>query len=107
MRHPINGTLHTVAIRGSDEVQFQMKDDPKKSLTVIACCSRDGERLPLWVIAKGKTQICERKYRDDTRLRHFIQHKEVYTDHSESGWSDQNLMIRYLQFLKDFKKGIY
>ena len=101
----INGKLHTVAQKGVDDVQIRLKENPKMCLTVIACCSKAGDRLPLWVIVKGKTQLCERKYREDPRLRHHIQSKKVFIDHTENGWSDHNLMIRYIQFLKNIKNG--
>lgn len=100
-----NGRLHTVAIRGADQVDVRMKEDPKKCLTVIACCTKAGERLPLWLIAKGKTQLCEKKFRNDQRLRHYIQAGKLIVDHSSNGWSNDEIMIRYLKWLKEFKKG--
>lgn len=101
----INGKLRTVASKGADDVRVILNDDQKKCLTVVASCTKAGERLPLWLIAKGKTNVCERKYRNDPRLRHYIQSSQLYVDHSENGWSNEDLMIRYLEWLKNYKKG--
>lgn len=100
-----NGRLHTVTIKGSDHVAVQMKEDPKKCLTVIACCTKSGERLPLWMIAKGKTEACEQRYRTDPRLVNYIRRKQLFIDHSENGWSTCQIMIRYLTWLKNYKNG--
>ena len=101
----INGKLHTVAFKGTDKINVILNGDPKKSLTVIAACTKAGERLPLWLISKGKTDLCERKFRDDTRLRHYISSKQLYIDHTENGWSNEDPIIRYLKWLKNYKNG--
>ena len=56
----INGRVKTLARKGSGEVTIRTKVDPKKDVTVIAACSLAAERLPLWVLAKGKTEKCEK-----------------------------------------------
>ena len=101
-----NGKLKTIAPKGSDQVNITLKEDPKKCLTVIACCSKSGDRLPLWLIAKGKTTLCEQKFRKDLRLCSLIRSKKLFVDHSENGWSNDELIIQYLNWLKEFKRGM-
>ena len=68
----INGRLQTVAPTGATEVVVQRTSDTKLAITAVAGCTKSGKRLPLWILARGITEKCEEKYRDDRRLRHFV-----------------------------------
>jgi hypothetical protein len=56
----------TIAPRGIEGVTANFRGDPKQSLTAIAVVNAAGEKMALWVICKGTTTRCERRFR-----RHF------------------------------------
>ena len=99
-----NGSLRTLAPLGADDVRVLSKCDPKSDVTVIAACCASGHRLPLWVLARGKTDVCEEKFRCHEKLRRFIGRK-LFIDHSERGWSTSEVMHRYLSWLKELNGG--
>jgi hypothetical protein len=81
-------------------VVAKVNGEPKLSFTIMAAINMAGEGLPLYMIAKGKTELCERQLnaQDETQL-----------DHSESGWVTVNVMERYFEFLRftvDQKYGL-
>jgi hypothetical protein len=49
-----------------------------------------GDKLPLWVIAKGKTKRSEAKSGS---------HPGIIIKHAESGWAAENPIVAYLQWL--------
>jgi hypothetical protein len=57
-----NGIV-TWADTGSDGVHVDIQGDPKECLTVIATVTAAGTKLPLFFLAKGKTQRWERAAR--------------------------------------------
>ena len=101
----INGRLQTVAPIGTDDVTVYTTADMKASLTAIAGCSKSGTKLPLWILAKGSTERCERKYRSAPRLRHYITSGLLIVDHTSNGWSDGELARRYLVWLQKYARG--
>ncbi len=103
----INGTIRTVARRGSDEVSVNVGKSDKEAITVIACITAAGDRLPLWVLASGKTGRCERQYRDSPKLRGYIASGSLHISHSENGWATHRVMKEYLEWLSDRQKGRY
>ena len=100
----VNGTLKTLARTGAEEVNVISKATEKTDITVIACCSLAGDCLPLWVLAKGKTNKCEEKYRTAPQLQRAIG-RQLFVDHSKTGWSTADVMKRYLTWLKEHMKG--
>jgi len=81
-------------------MKAEVHGDPKLSFTLIAAINQAGEGLPLYMLAKGKTELCERQLnaKDETKL-----------DHSESGWVTVNVMQRYFEFIRstvDQKYGL-
>lgn len=94
-----NGKFQTVTRRGNDEVFVLSKTDPKDGLTILATIDSEGDKYPLWLIAKGKTCECEEKYRQDCRLRHFIRSGKLIVKHSENGWSTSEIACSYLKWL--------
>ena len=101
----VNGELKTLARTGSTDVTIPVATCPKTDITVIAACSRAGKKLPLRILASGKTPRCTDRYRESPKLRrHFASHA-LTIDYSLKGWSTSEVMIRYLQWLKDLNDG--
>ena len=96
----LNGEVRTLARTGADDVRVLSKLTAKSDITVIASCTASGERLPLWAIAKGKTALCEAKYRQSSRLRAVLG-RQLFIDHSPTGWSTSAVIKRYLVWLKE------
>ena len=99
----VNGQIKTFALKGSQEVILEAGFDMKQAVTVMACMSANGDKLPLVVIAEGTTELCEQKFRKDKRLRHYIG-KSLFIDHTERGWSTHEFAKRYLKFLRNQMK---
>ena len=102
----LNGKLKTVALTGSDSVHVSIGFDSKEAVTVMACCSAAGQKLPLYAIVKGKTDECERKLRQDKRLRKYI-NRVLHIGHTESGWATKEWQIDYLKFIEKTLNGRY
>ena len=100
-----NGSLKTVARKGADGVTIQTDFDVKQGLTVMVTVSMDGDILPPWVIVKGETAKAEQRFRDDPRLRHFIQSKRLMISHSSNGWMNESLALSYLDFVSETVEG--
>ena len=94
----VNGKLKTLALKGSQEVTVHTSFDTKQAITVMACMTAAGKKLPLMVIVEGTTELCERKFRTDKRLRHYV-NKSLFFDHTERGWSTHEFTKRYIKFL--------
>jgi hypothetical protein len=62
----------------------------KTSFTAFGAIAFSGDKLPLWVIAKGKTKRSEAKFNSDPG---------IIIKHAESGWATENLVDEYLQWL--------
>ena len=97
----INGRFKTLAEKGATEVTVKAKSDPKTDITVIAACSPSGDKLPLWILARGKTTKCETKFIEHPKLRHAISSHQLVVYHSPDGWSTSDVMIHYLQWLRE------
>ena len=82
------------ALRGSDEVVFERNDNypSKYKFTAIATINAAGEKLPMITVAKGKTIRCEKSFQ--TIFGNIVMH-------TQNGWSTENLMLAYLQWLSD------
>ena len=94
-----NGHLKTITRKGSDEVVIFSQEELKTTITIIATINLSGDKLALCLIAHGKTEKCEKKYRTDKRLRRYIKKDKLVIFHSESGWATSNIMDKYLKFL--------
>ena len=100
----VNGRMKTLAIRGATDVTVKTKIEPKTDITAIAGCTMAGRRLPLWIIAKGKTSKCEEKYRQHPKLRHFFCNGSLVVCHSPKGWATEQVAVEYMKWLKDLYK---
>jgi hypothetical protein len=87
----------TWAKRGAKEVKINTNNNRKEALTAIATTTADPEhhKLPLSLIAKGTTPLCERQ---------LGVHKQYhwFSLHSKSGWSKKETMIQYLTCLRKY-----
>jgi hypothetical protein len=74
--------------KGKETVKLQSHKSEKTSFTALRGIACSEDKLPLWVIAKGKTKRSEAK---------FGYHPDILIKHTESGWATENLIIEYLQ----------
>jgi hypothetical protein len=54
----------TIASRGEEGVTANFRADTKIGITAITIISAAREKMPLWVICKGTTQRCEKRFRE-------------------------------------------
>jgi hypothetical protein len=81
---------------GSDAVKVRQRTGLKESLTAFATITLEGDKCPLWIIAKGKTPRC---------MVSLGQHGSALIRYSPSGWSTNELMREYLKWLHDISNG--
>jgi hypothetical protein len=88
-----NGML-TWAPVGEDSVSVDLDADAKAGITVLASVTAAHEKLPLFLIAKGKTNRVE-----ETQLG---VHEGCQAAHSPSGWTTVHPFRQYLEWLRAF-----
>jgi hypothetical protein len=78
-------------------VKINVNYNQKTMITAIATITADPThpKLPLTLLAKGKTEKCEQQLGEHA-------FKEYYTLHSESGWSNTSVMLNYLTILREY-----
>ncbi|KAH0795009.1 DDE superfamily endonuclease containing protein [Histomonas meleagridis] len=86
-----NGMV-TWAEKGSDSISINLEASPKTSMTVLASIRADGSKIPLFFIAKGKTNRCK-----ESQIGDVSYHMSTYT---ENGWTTEETFSRYLRFLR-------
>jgi hypothetical protein len=84
----------TVARRGAESVKRYVNGDVKASFTFRAAIVADGTKLPLILMAKGKTARCRRQLGMHPQFPH-----EVW--HSRNGWCTEDIMIQFLDWLRE------
>ena len=92
-----NFSQYVIAEKGQSEVRVMAEHsvNAKQGTTFLATICMDPERrVPLAFIAKGKTEKCEEKYGN-------IEKEDGIAFHSESGWTTAEVMIRYLDWLRE------
>ena len=87
----------TWAKKGSDNIVVTTKDDEKEAITVLASITASGTKLPLLIIAKGRTTRAEASQLGD------IDHH--YSFHTETGWINKEAFERYLMILREQFEG--
>jgi hypothetical protein len=93
----LNTGFVTIANRGSETVDCLFAGDPKMCLTAIDA----GEgRLPIWILCRGTTTRCERRYRTDDALNRAIGQGQLVVSHQESGWTDTRVACDDLRWLR-------
>ena len=93
-----NGIVRTITYKGSDEVLINSAIDAKEGITIMATINKAGEKLPLWVLATGKTERCKKRFQEDKRIRHLIAAKKICLEYSPNGWFTEDL--RFGQILE-------
>jgi hypothetical protein len=65
-----------------------------------------GGKVPLLVLWKGKTERCEERYRDDSRLQKSIRGGELILTHQPNGSTIALVASDYLYWLRSrIKRG--
>jgi hypothetical protein len=88
--HP--GQLQTWAPTGSQNVSVVISGSDKESFTVVAAITAARTKLPLCLIAVGKTSSVEES--------HFGEIGYHHADHSESGWQTEETFMRWIHWLR-------
>jgi hypothetical protein len=83
----------TVAPRGAEAVRRYVNGDVKASFTFFASVLADGTKLPLILLAPGKTDRCHKQLDTHPRYQYDIWH-------SPNGWPDARLVMCYLDWLR-------
>jgi hypothetical protein len=78
-----------LAEKGTETVKLN-KSQKKESYKVYRCISVAGEKLPCWILAKSKTSRSETK---------FGSHPDLILKHTESGWSTNQMVVKYVTWL--------
>lgn len=94
-----NNHMKQIAPKGQSNIKVTKdKYSEKEGTTYLATISLDPElRFPLYIIAKGKSDVCEQKYKlekNDDLIRHSI-----------NGWTTADTMIDYLNWLSKLMNG--
>lgn len=85
-----------LAEKGTDTVKLLKCRNEKESYTAYGCISAAGDKLPCWIIAKGKTDRSHRKFGD---------HPQVEVRHTPSGWTTEDMMCEYVRWLSQCCAG--
>jgi hypothetical protein len=76
---------------GCDGVHISIDGDPKKCFTGIAAVTAANQKLPLMLVASGKTTRTEDNFGDV---------RPHWTAHSESGWATKEAFSKWLETLR-------
>jgi hypothetical protein len=79
-----------LAYKGTETVKIRCDVDEKKCITAMGTITASGDKLPLWIISKGKTPKC---------LEKFGQTTTEILSFTESGWCTEELFLNYLEWL--------
>jgi hypothetical protein len=96
----LNHGFVTVANTGSETVECLFAGDPTMCLTAIAAIDAVGGKLPIWILARGTTPRCERRYRTDEALSRAIAQGHLVVSHQQNGWTDAQVAGDYLRWLR-------
>jgi hypothetical protein len=87
-------SILTWAKKGQRSVQIRISGDPKANFTVTAAVTASGTKLPLHILANGKTDVVQQSQLGDTH--------DCWVDHSETGWQNTDTFCTYLLNLREF-----
>jgi hypothetical protein len=87
----VAGGSMTWAHTNTESVQCQIDNDEKEGVTLPPLSWRQGGKLPLTVIGKGKPERCLKGYKLPPDVRTCV---------SESGWTTKDVMCRYFAILR-------
>jgi hypothetical protein len=83
------GPNKVLAEKGTESVKLKTVKGEKESYTASGSTSAAGTKMPFWILAKGKTDLCHTKVnaRDDVMVRH-----------TQSAGTNEEIMLEYLQW---------
>jgi hypothetical protein len=84
------GPHKVIAERGTKTVKLNTPRGEKECYTGYGCINAAGDKLPFWIVCKGTTNQCHAK---------FGEHLGVTIHHTPNGWTNEDMMIRYLEYL--------
>jgi hypothetical protein len=87
--------LKTWARTGSQNISLSVDGNNKDSFTIVAAITAARTKLPLWMIAAGRTERVEASHFGDVGYHQ--------TAHSETGWQTTDTFTQWLNWLR----GIY
>jgi hypothetical protein len=90
----------TICFKGVESVHTMIEGDPKAGFTFIGAITKSGRKLPLYIIAKGKTHVCHKQFGGPQDHPNHIEDVDFRIDHSETGWVTQCVFNNYLRWLK-------
>jgi hypothetical protein len=82
----------TWAEKGAESVPLVVNGDVRQSITVLATITADYRKLPLMILASGKTERVERSQLGDIGAN--------ISGHSPSGWTTGDVFCQYLTWLR-------
>lgn len=85
--------LLTWADTGVETVHSYIGTDPKANFTVLASIDAYGNKLPLFFLAKGVSERCEKSQFKGSTSDHWL-------SHSKSGWMQNDTFCEYLYYLR-------
>jgi hypothetical protein len=85
-----------MAEKGTESVKLKTAKGEKESYTAYGCISAAGTKMPFWILAKGKTDLCHTK---------FNAPHNVIVRHTQSGRTNEEMMLEYLQWLSNQAQG--
>ena len=86
--------LLTWATKGSSNVSISIGGNEKENITALCAITASGTKLPMMLIASGKTSACELSQLGDVSPN--------WTTHSENGWTTEATFIEYLQHIAEY-----
>jgi hypothetical protein len=87
-----NGKSENQSVKGF------VNGDPKASFTAMGTISLNGDAFPLFMLARGKTERCEKQ------INKIAQNK---VSHSQNGWVTVQVMVEFLHFLREVVEAKY
>ena len=85
--------LLTWAEKGSSNIALSIGGSDKENITALCAITAAGTKLPMMLIAAGRTDYVESSQLGDVHPH--------WTSHSESGWTTEETFIQYLELLSN------
>ena len=86
--------LLTWATKGSTDITISINGSDKDNITALCAITAAGTKLPMMLIAAGKTEAVEQ-----SQLGDIYPHWKA---HSESGWTTEETFVEYLLHISEF-----
>jgi hypothetical protein len=86
------GPQKVLTEKGTEAVKPKSSRGEEESYTGCRCISALGDKLPFWILTKGKT---------DHSHAQFGQPADITIRHSPNGWTTENQIIKYIEWLSN------